>query len=806
MQSLAPFSFETPEPEIVAPPLEVPVPLPEPARMSAATAPVVPKLPEVDSDPRLSSEGWTERAPSTAPRSIAADPNVTIDDVLAENRARWARSGASPEDIKTWDARERKRLEAYVGGPKSTTAHIAQATGPVGTIGTIGEDMPGDGASLANPGQAPAGGWDVPTHDDVLKTPSLLDVARLQIPGLMTPPILDAHSVVGQIGTPWEPKEPRKQEDAAKPQTAPDFAYERTADVQERAMSPEELGEEWANLSPEEQEKRRRQIEDARSNFASARMLEESEKAHRAAQANAEAYAQSLKDAQQRAAEIDLEARNLADTQPLDSITGTQKVLGVLAAIVGGFNAVNTGGKNTGLEAINRLADDAAQRYAQKLQLNARQRSAAGDMIGQAADVHRAQEVVRLATYDASIKKLEADVQNFDPRGSTALRTMDTINALKVQRQEIAAKKAAEDAKRIEAERKAKLEDDKAKLADAEFKEKQRQNREENKLAGWRISQDAKQAKDRLAFDEKQLALEADKLRAQGDEKSAKQVLEQGVAAPPEAIVDEQGSVSLKTDTGPMRQVDDKAWIIPTVDEAKDFRKKKAATDILIPNLDEIRMIRDRVGGESSVWNSDDYQRLQVIKNNLVLVKKSGTQGMSSDADMNKLIAALGAKDPASFRAQMAGLDEGRRQLENQLDTEARALGYNGKRITYTDPLKRKGPAAAGQSAVEKVLAFDPTRVDANELAADLGLPPEQLSQGRDALAKALQSHGGVPPSIKRLIDEQRDAAARGKTPKEREQANEALAKIAAESESKAVRDYAQRNAFAMPPEVEEVR
>jgi hypothetical protein len=94
-----------------------------------------------------------------------------------------------------------------------------------------------------------------------------------------------------------------------------------------------------------------------------------------------------------------------------------------------------------GLEVVDQIADAAAQQHAQKLQLNARQQAADRRPGTRApATFTRQSETVRLAVYDGAIKQLETEVQNYDPRGTTALRVMDDLNQIKAKRAELLGK------------------------------------------------------------------------------------------------------------------------------------------------------------------------------------------------------------------------------------------------------------------------------------------------------------------------------------------------------------------------------
>lgn len=307
-------------------------------------------------------------------------------------------------------------------------------------------------------------------------------------------------------------------------------------------------------------------------------------------------------------------------------------------------------------------------------------------------------------------------------------------------------------------------------VADARLKREEDAKRlalDQQRVAqGWAgLKEQRRQFDERMNLERLQLGMEAEKLARAGQEKMAERVLQQGVAAPPRAVRAPDGSLVLDRNTGALKNADGTPWIIPTVDEAKEFRKKKAAADSIVSILDEIRAIRDRVGGETSWGNSDDYQRLKVLKENLVLLKKAGTQGMSSDADMARIEAALGADSPASFRAQAAKLEKGRDQVIKQLDADARNLGYTGDPITYPDPLAHKATASAGDEIWGNVLIGQGTGYEGGK-------------QLRDRILSDLVSRatGGDAEALRKL----EEGARIGKTPAVRNAFTGALTSVRA--------------------------
>ncbi len=546
-----------------------------------------------------------------------------------------------------------------------------------------------------------------------------------------------------------------------------------------------------------------------RQDFAAQRTREEIDRNQRAVEDNMRARQESIRAARERAVQIDAEARKLADQTPLEQMTGGQQIASVVAAVIGGIASIHGGGTNNALKAVDKIANDAAQRQALKLQVNARERAGIGEEMASADDQYRIAETVRLATYDAAIKKMETDIQQFDPRGSQAATLLPQLNAIKAARQQQAAQGEAEDQKRTQQD----FEND-LKLREVKVKEGQLNLQRQKQMAAAAGAGKAKE----VSFEDVPRTLEdlrskgvaiPDKVKLAPGElisiRQAKTLSETGastekwnkearenspeertrasvIAAPPRVVVDEAGSVTVKRDTGNLKQADGVTdWIPNTPDEAKAFRKQKAAADGLVQILDEIRIIRDRVGGETSWGNSNEYQKIQVLKNRAIKLAKAGTEGMSSDEDMNKLVAALGAKDPASFRAQAAGLLAGRQGIIDELNTAARNLGYTGNDITYADPLAmRKAAKTASQEEIENILSITDEGLHGNDLAA----------------AKTGEFGPRTTVGAKAAIDRLREVVYNEDAPaKARAIAREGLERLATQSQSEDIRDYALRNA-----------
>jgi hypothetical protein len=165
----------------------------------------------------------------------------------------------------------------------------------------------------------------------------------------------------------------------------------------------------------------------------------------------------------------------------------------------------------------------------------------------------------------------------------------------------------------------------------------------------------------------------------------------------------------------------DQPLLVGTEDEAKELRNKMSVSNRIIANIDRIREIRARVGGESSLLNSNERQELETIMADVLLLKKSGTQGMSSDKDMDNISKAAGTADATSWRDQEGRLAAARKLVAANLNADLKyKAGYSGPPITFTDPIGQKPPETVEDrqfiNSVKAPNVFDSANVAATEM------------------------------------------------------------------------------------------
>jgi hypothetical protein len=398
-------------------------------------------------------------------------------------------------------------------------------------------------------------------------------------------------------------------------------------------------------------------------------------------QRNMAARADAKAKADARAAQVDQEAKNLsADGGFWESRSTGQVAAAYLSAIIGGIMSVRTGRPNDAIAGINA----AIERHvaAQKAKL-ADGRSAVSQMYQRLGDNYAADETMRIASWREVEQQLLTEQQNYDPRGVGAMRIADAAAAARAQqaaallRYQTATQKQLEDAAKVQLERE-------------RLEETKRHARQEESIAWTGRANE----KSRLGLDERRLESENTREQYRIDREQTKDVQQFALGDPNNVVtdpatgkpkLDEHGLPIIKLDN--LRNADGKVWLAADNDQRKTLGRKVAVAAEINDIGNRILAIRDRVGGESSVFNSDEKQQLDVLGARLGVLAKSGTEGMSSDDDMKRLTDAVGASDVTSFRARAAGIKEGVDRTTKELNRSMRIEGkYTGKPIAFSNP------------------------------------------------------------------------------------------------------------------------
>jgi hypothetical protein len=418
-----------------------------------------------------------------------------------------------------------------------------------------------------------------------------------------------------------------------------------------------------------------------------ARAAEQRQQEAIVARKNAEQEEQNYADLRASQAKADQIRDEVANTRIdanrwRESRSVPQSIAAFLSVVIGGLYQARKGGPNIGLEIIDKaIAQDIAEQEANL----ANKRGVLAEMREAGMSRFQSQQAYRAAVYARAKEDLITKMQDFDPRGTTALEgakhayqfDMQIANAAELARQQALKEGMAASKERREV----------LKAMDDHAESLGKQAAAQQKLAGGGI--DAGKAEDsvqpveyfKTTYPQSPAPLRpmSEKayngwLRTTKTGAEATQAI--GAESPAEARRRELGIGG--PDGQPLVNKDDRPFIARDKTIAEKLTKQATAATEVADIIDEVLAIRERSGGESKIWNSDDRMRLDALQNQLVILQKSGIEGMSSDEDMKKLSEAIGASDVSSFRSRAAGLEKGRERTVGFLNQTLRKNQYTG--------------------------------------------------------------------------------------------------------------------------------
>ena len=520
------------------------------------------------------------------------------------------------------------------------------------------------------------------------------------------------------------------------------------------------------------------------------------EEARRAAEDNRRHQERYAK-AQKRADELDDDARRLASEEIdpgrwwHDASTG-KTITGIIIAALGGLTQHLNGGRNLGLEAINRAVDrDIA---AQVENLNNRRanlqtrRGLVADLFERTGDLQRAEETARIAGRVHALNLYEAQMHRFELGGMRRFQIAEDIAKQKAELALMNAKNAEVDMKRQEAQEKADREK-------AELEEKIRHNKAQEAADRTRAGADWLRAKSQAEKDAAEAAaMKAEnevmpvealqrmfpnapaeafnigptslkkfkghldtfgkagdiaKSAAEATTKQAQARLEgSGPSGSPYAVADQEGNALVQKDG-------------KTVFEIKDDTQRRRAMDIqeAAQNIrriaDLVKIMRADSGGASSTVGSPEYQELQSLESQVDFETYVGYGlGAPSAGDKGMAAAIRGGKDIASFiHDPSSGFEAYAKGIEEKATVALRKLGYTGDAIK----LKRVEPAQA----------LERTKVQNSDVwSSELINSPDEKVRSR-AAQRAVDSADAFsrqldPPWIKYVASDARDRRDKG--------------------------------------------
>jgi hypothetical protein len=172
---------------------------------------------------------------------------------------------------------------------------------------------------------------------------------------------------------------------------------------------------------------------------------------------------------------------------------------------------------------------------------------------------------------------------------------------------------------------------------------------------------------------------------------------------------------------------------------------------------------------------------MSVLKEELVGLLKSGTTGMSSDADAVRLEKRAGVNSLNDLRGAIEALNEAREQTLKGLHAEIRGRGGDPSRYTYADPVANKPTTSAedvafGESLKETPLARMPSQL------IEEGKPGAGSPYSIDLAARAEYKETGITKGQRKAVQDSVQIA--NDPTKSRSQRDAALSRLSVGAES----------------------
>jgi hypothetical protein len=528
---------------------------------------------------------------------------------------------------------------------------------------------------------APPAEQALPPESELAAVPLPIDDALAGAPPTPPPlPPIEPDAITGADLAPPAPIDPEQLDTAAMPVTLAD-QWARDPLHSPVAGQAKQYAETASTAALLDQQ---RQIDTARQTKLLLDQARADEENLRQTKLNLDARRAADAETSKKMDQIAADAQNLAKVDPnrlMSRMSGGQTFVQLLTLALGGLLAGKTGGPNIALDMFQRRLDndiDAQKAEIEngKYRIGLRQNAVAQEY-ARTGNLFQAAETVRAATYQAAINKMQTEQQNFDPAGTAYVRYGQQLKEMQGRQ-----------ASALEAARQRDFDENyktnTQKLQQQQQDETARQHRAQLGLGYAQL--DSAAADRKLARD-----LKAAEKKAEKADKEAELDRQFTVSTPrPALAIDDKGKPVIGPDGNPVvltqqfTNKNGKPWRLGSSEQTAAMKAKIVAASEITDMIDEVLDIRDKVGGELLPW-SDAKQRLDLLQERMRLVRKSGTQGMSSDKDFEALGASIGAKDLTAFIDQSPGLKKARELTTRELNTEMRTNNYDGPAISFAN-------------------------------------------------------------------------------------------------------------------------
>lgn len=550
--------------------------------------------------------------------------------------------------------------------------------------------------------------------------------------------------------------------------------------------------------------------------LALARIADEATKNRVAAEQNYKNYTQATERALKDRDTLMAESKKLAETK-IDHNRAwarkstPQKIAGWLLAIVGGLMQGRKGGPNEGLALIQKELDDDVE--AQKAELAGktadlnRRQSLVAQALGQTNDIYRAGEVARAAAYEGVIKEIDAQRQNYDPRGTAALRLANLSQDLrakqaqaiqahteKMQKTFFEATKIDQEQQKIDIQR-----------AEANAKAIARASRGVGAGGGTgtgftatgALDEKTPRTPDQLAMifgigpDDPRPSVPMSMEQYRNDFLGAKHKLGE-IAGAKHKLGEEDRKVALERTVPGVFDVDKDGKQIPFVPKGGDqgevnkLIKRKISTTKLVNIMDKAMSIR--TGWSSDIGKSKEWQELRPLwKAAVIEAKNVGELGVLAGPDMDIIEGWLGTDDPTRARGVEHAVTAARTQFVDSLRTDLQGHGLSADaaaKFNIPNPYANKPKPTPGEMTLEAVLGK-------GDWEADFRQVNPQTPEEHQAFSIAQAQRGGMTLAQKAALDAWGADLKNKPKGKDLDFAVSALSRAAKDAASSGVRDYA---------------
>lgn len=413
----------------------------------------------------------------------------------------------------------------------------------------------------------------------------------------------------------------------------------------------------------------------------------------------ARAYDESIARARQRRAEVEAEAAAMANDPKADWLEEGglgRSISAVLMGIAGGLVQHLNGGRNIGIEMIDKAVDRYARGRQQKL--NDKRASIADEMRDAAFDFEHT-TAVRLAAYEHAKREATAQMAAFDPQGTQFaeramfVRQLDAAQVQAAKALEEQAQKKFWDQYKLRLDLEGKALENANKEADLakklgklggagtgtgvvhppEYYEAQGLARPPMPMSDKDYKKWLGLKKDAVALNKGELELNKGE-QDLGTNKTSMSREERELAIP--GIRNKDGSPFL---------------IYGRAEDASKLREQKAAIDNMVATMDEI--LRTRSGWSSDLGNSDERQALNVLTENLKIDAKNALDlGAITAADVPLIEGNIGTADASSWKDPTTAVKTARRKSLDRFNLKLKAAGYEGPRYDIIDTSAKTAP------------------------------------------------------------------------------------------------------------------